>query len=83
MPLVTVLFMASVMLPLFFPPGWTIDKVLRALVGVSLFSGAYMAEVIRGGLQAIPKGQFEAADAWASATGRRRGWSSCRRRCAW
>lgn len=62
-PLVTVLFMASVMLPLFFPPGWTIDKVSRALIGVSLFSGAYMAEVIRGGLQAIPKGQFEAADA--------------------
>ena len=54
-PLVTVLFMASVMLPLFFPPGWSIDKVMRALVGVSLFSGAYMAEVIRGGLQAIPK----------------------------
>ena len=54
-PLVTVLFMASVMLPLFFPPGWTIDKIMRALVGVSLFSGAYMAEVIRGGLQAIPK----------------------------
>lgn len=62
-PLVTVLFMASVMLPLFFPPGWTIDKLMRALVGVSLFSGAYMAEVIRGGLQAIPKGQYEAADA--------------------
>ena len=62
-PLVTVLFMASVMLPLFFPPGWTIDRVMRALIGVSLFSGAYMAEVIRGGLQAIPKGQFEAADA--------------------
>ncbi|MFL5335225.1 MAG: amino acid ABC transporter permease [Geminicoccaceae bacterium] len=62
-PLVTVLFMASVMLPLFFPPGWTIDKVSRALIGVALFSGAYMAEVIRGGLQAIGKGQFEAADA--------------------
>ena len=62
-PLVTVLFMASVMLPLFFPPGWSIDKVTRALVGVSLFSGAYMAEVIRGGLQAIPKGQYEAGDA--------------------
>ena len=62
-PLVTVLFMASVMLPLFFPPGWTIDKVSRALIGVAVFSGAYMAEVIRGGLQAIPKGQFEAADA--------------------
>ena len=62
-PLITVLFMASVMLPLFFPPGWTIDKLLRALIGVALFSGAYMAEVIRGGLQAIPKGQYEAAEA--------------------
>ena len=62
-PLVTVLFMASVMLPLFFPPGYTIDKIMRALIGVSIFSGAYMAEVIRGGLQAIPKGQYEAGDA--------------------
>ncbi len=62
-PLVTILFMASVMLPLFLPPGVTIDKLLRALVGVSLFSSAYMAEVVRGGLQAIPKGQYEAAQA--------------------
>jgi general L-amino acid transport system permease protein len=62
-PLVTVLFMASVMLPLFLPPDLTIDKLLRALVGVSLFSAAYLAEVIRGGLQAIPRGQYEAADA--------------------
>jgi general L-amino acid transport system permease protein len=62
-PLVTVLFMASVMLPLFFPPGWTIDKLTRALIGVVIFSGAYLAEVIRGGLQAIPKGQYEAAKA--------------------
>jgi general L-amino acid transport system permease protein len=62
-PLVTVLFMASVMLPLFFPPGWNVEKVTRALIGVSLFSGAYMAEVIRGGLQAIPRGQYEAAKA--------------------
>jgi general L-amino acid transport system permease protein len=62
-PLVTVLFMASVMLPLFLPPDVTIDKLLRALVGVTLFSAAYLAEVIRGGLQAIPRGQFEAADA--------------------
>ncbi len=61
-PLITVLFMASVMLPLFLPDGWTFDKLLRALVGVSIFSSAYMAEVIRGGLQAIPKGQFEGAD---------------------
>ncbi len=61
-PLVTVLFMASVMLPLFLPPGTTFDKLMRALVGVALFSSAYMAEVIRGGLQAIPKGQYEGAD---------------------
>ena len=61
-PLVTVLFMASVMLPLFLPPGTTIDKFMRALVGVSLFASAYMAEVVRGGLQAIPKGQYEGAD---------------------
>ena len=61
-PLVTVLFMASVMLPLFLPPGTTFDKLLRAIIGVALFSSAYMAEVIRGGLQAIPKGQYEGAD---------------------
>ncbi|QKC84541.1 amino acid ABC transporter permease [Mesorhizobium sp. NZP2077] len=61
-PLITVLFMASVMLPLFLPPGVTFDKYLRALIGVSLFAAAYMAEVVRGGLQAIPKGQYEGAD---------------------
>jgi general L-amino acid transport system permease protein len=62
-PLITVLFMASVMLPLFLPPGVNFDKLLRALIGVALFSAAYMAEVVRGGLQAIPKGQYEAAQA--------------------
>ena len=62
-PLVTVLFMASVMFPLFLPEGMNIDKLLRALVGVMLFAGAYMAEVVRGGLQAIPRGQYEAAAA--------------------
>jgi general L-amino acid transport system permease protein len=62
-PLITVLFMASVMLPLFLPAGISFDKLLRALVGVALFAGAYMAETIRGGLQAIPRGQFEAAEA--------------------
>lgn len=62
-PLITVLFMASIMLPLFLPAGITFDKFLRALIGVSLFASAYMAEVVRGGLQAIPKGQYEAADA--------------------
>jgi general L-amino acid transport system permease protein len=62
-PLITVLFMASVMLPLFVPDSWSPDKLLRALVGVALFSAAYMAEVVRAGLQAIPKGQIEAAAA--------------------
>ncbi|RWH74063.1 MAG: amino acid ABC transporter permease [Mesorhizobium sp.] len=61
-PLITVLFFASVMLPLFLPAGVSFDKFLRALIGVSLFAAAYMAEVIRGGLQAIPKGQYEGAD---------------------
>src|SRR5690606_24646492 len=61
-PLITVCFMAIVMLPLFLPAGWTIDNFLRALVGVALFASAYMAEVVRGGLQAIPKGQYEGAD---------------------
>lgn len=60
-PLITVLFMSSVMLPLFLPEGVTFDKLLRALVGVAMFASAYMAEVVRGGLQAIPKGQFEGA----------------------
>lgn len=62
-PLITLLFMASNMLPLFFPEGVDLDKLIRALVVVVLFSSAYMAEVVRGGLQAIPKGQYEAADA--------------------
>jgi len=62
-PLITVLFMASVMLPLFLPSGFTVDKLLRALIGVAIFNAALMAEVVRGGLQAIPKGQYEAATA--------------------
>lgn len=62
-PLITVLFMASVMFPLFVPEGLTIDKLLRALIGVMLFQAAYLAEVIRGGLQAIPRGQYEGAQA--------------------
>ena len=62
-PLITVLFMASVALPLFLPKGVTIDSLLRALIGVTLFASAYMAEVIRGGLQAIDKGQYEAGTA--------------------
>ncbi|GAB3672167.1 amino acid ABC transporter permease [Salinisphaera aquimarina] len=62
-PLITVLFMASVMLPLFLPEGVSFEKLLRALIGITLFWSVYMAEVVRGGLQAIPKGQYEAADA--------------------
>jgi general L-amino acid transport system permease protein len=62
-PLITVLFFASYMLPLFLPPTWKFDALLRVLVGVVLFSAAYLAEVVRGGLQAIPRGQFEGATA--------------------
>ena len=62
-PLITVLFMSSVMLPLFLPEGMSFDKLLRAMIGVVLFQSAYIAEVVRGGLQAIPKGQYEAASA--------------------
>jgi general L-amino acid transport system permease protein len=62
-PLISVLFMASVMFPLFLPEGMTIDKLLRAQVGIIIFTAAYLAEAIRGGLQAIPPGQYEAADA--------------------
>jgi len=61
-PLVSLLFMASVMLPLFLPEGVTIDKLVRAQVAIIMFAAAYLAEVVRGGLQAIPKGQYEAAD---------------------
>ena len=60
-PLITVLFMSSVMLPYFFEGGTDFDKLARAMIGITLFSAAYIAEVIRGGLQAIPKGQYEAA----------------------
>ena len=60
-PLISVLFMASFMFPLFMPQGLTIDVLIRVLVGITLFAAAYLAEVIRGGLQAVPKGQIEAA----------------------
>ncbi|MET0538257.1 MAG: amino acid ABC transporter permease [Xanthobacteraceae bacterium] len=60
-PLITVLFFATYMLPFFLPPDWKTDGLLRVLIGVVLFAAAYMAEVVRGGLQAIPRGQFEAA----------------------
>jgi len=62
-PLITVLFMASVMLPLFVPERFAPDKLVRALIGVAMFASAYMAEVVRGGLLAIPRGQYEAAQA--------------------
>ena len=62
-PLISLLFMASVMLPLFLPEGVSIDKLLRALIAMIVFAAAYLAEVVRGGLQAIPHGQEEAADA--------------------
>jgi general L-amino acid transport system permease protein len=62
-PLITVLFFATYMLPLFVPANFTIDGLVRALIGIALFAGAYNAEVIRGGLQAIPRGQGEAASA--------------------
>jgi general L-amino acid transport system permease protein len=60
-PLISVLFMASFMFPLFLPPGTSPDVLLRVLVGITLFSAAYLAEIVRGGLQAVPKGQYEAA----------------------
>lgn len=62
-PLISVLFFASAMLPYFLEPGVEFNKLLRALIGVTLFASAYMAEVIRGGLQAMPKGQYEGAQA--------------------
>jgi general L-amino acid transport system permease protein len=62
-PLISLLFMASVMFPLFLPDGVNIDKLLRAQIAFILYAGAYLAEVVRGGLQAVPRGQYEAADA--------------------
>lgn len=79
-PLITVLFMSSVMLPLFMAEGTSIDKLIRALVGVILFQSAYVAEVVRGGLQALPKGQYEAAESLALGYWKTRGWLFCHRR---
>ena len=61
-PLISLLFMSAVMLPLFLPEGLSVDKLLRAQIAIILFAAAYVAETVRGGLQAIPKGQFEGAD---------------------
>ena len=61
-PLITVLFMAVTMMPLFLPEGFQLNKLVQAIIGVCLFSSAYMAEIVRGGLQAIPRGQYEAAE---------------------
>src|SRR3546814_16418024 len=61
-PLISLLFMSSVMLPLFLPEGFSIDKLLRAQIAIILFAAAYVAETVGGGLQAIPKGQYEGAD---------------------
>ena len=81
-PLITVLFFATYMLPLFLPGSWKIDALARVLIGVVLFAAAYMAEVVRGGLQAIPRGQFEGAMALGLGYWRMMGLSSsCRRRC--
>jgi|SRR5688572_9773432 len=60
-PLITILFMSNVLLPMFLPPGVELDILVRILIGVTLFTAAYMAEVVRGGLQALPKGQYEGA----------------------
>jgi general L-amino acid transport system permease protein len=62
-PLISLLFMAAIMLPLFLPEGITLDRLARVLVAYTIFTAAYMAEVVRGGLQAMPRGQYEAADA--------------------
>ncbi len=62
-PLISILFMAAIIVPLFLPGGLTVDRLLRAQIAFTMFASAYLAEVVRGGLQAIPRGQYEAADA--------------------
>ena len=83
-PLITLLFMASVMFPLFLPEGMNIDKLLRAQIAIILFAGAYLAEVVRGGLQALPQGPVRGGRrARALLLAEDRASSSCRRRCGW
>lgn len=82
-PLISVLFMASFMLPLFMPQGSTIDVLLRVLIGMTLFTAAYLAEVVRGGLQALPKGQVEQHSHSVWAIGKPRLKWCCPRPCAW
>ncbi|MFC3676702.1 amino acid ABC transporter permease [Ferrovibrio xuzhouensis] len=72
-PLISMLFMSSVMLPLFLPEGFSIDKLLRAQIAIIMFAAAYIAEVVRGGLQAIPKGQYEGADSLGLSYGQKMG----------
>jgi general L-amino acid transport system permease protein len=60
-PLITVLFMSAVMFPMFLPDGTYMDKLMRVIIAITLFEAAYMAEVVRGGLQALPRGQYDAA----------------------
>ena len=81
-PLISVLFMASVMLPLFLPQGVSIDKLLRAQLAMILFAAAYLAEVIRGGLQAIPRSRKKPPSRSALATGSASVTSPCRKPCA-
>jgi general L-amino acid transport system permease protein len=73
-PLITVLFMSSVMLPLFLPEGMNFDKLLRALIGVILFQSAYVAEVVRGGCRPFPKASTKPPRRWAWATGAAWAW---------
>jgi general L-amino acid transport system permease protein len=73
LPLLAVLFVASLIFPLFIPPELTVDKLVRAIIGMVIFFGAYAAEIVRGGLQAIPAGQHEAAKALGLGYGPRMG----------